>query len=227
MTRNSVALIAFCLVVSSPGAFGAGPQAGDFFVRVRPMNVDPRNNDKDTVRINGQNVPNGEVRVDDRWTLGIDVDYMITRNLALDIQLDTTSKHEVEGAGSLSGLGKILDARVLPPAAILNYHFFADKRYRPYLGAGIGYAFFFDEDVKGSLEDVIGDARLDMEDTVFYVAQAGIDVDLTDRWFINAVFKATRMESRAKVDSNDGTTKLRVDVNIDPFIYGIGVGYRF
>jgi len=225
--RYSAVLVVLLVGIAGGSAFAAGPDAGDFFVRVRPINVDPQNNDRDTVKLNGQNLGGAEVKADDRWTLGIDVDYMLTRNLGLDLMLDTTSDHDVQGAGSLSGLGKIASAKVLPPALLLNYYFFADKPYRPYLGAGIGYAIFFDEDVKGSLEGVIGKADLDMEDTVYYLTSAGIDYDINDHWFVNANVKVTWLESKAKIDSKDGANKVRVDVNIDPIIYGVGIGYRF
>ena len=209
-------------------AVAAGPQAGEWFVRLRPSMVDPQNRSQDTVRLNGLNIQGGQVSVDEAGTLAIDIDYMITRNIGLDIMLDTSSDHDIHGRGSLNGLGKIAETKVLPPALWLNYYFFAEKKFRPYLGAGIGYVIFFDQEADGSLEAVLGGrSNLDVDNTPVSGGQIGFDFDITDRWFLTANFKATRMRPRAEIQSRNLANKINVDVNIDPFIYGVGVGYRF
>ncbi|MFN0022738.1 MAG: OmpW/AlkL family protein [Parvularculaceae bacterium] len=64
-----------------------------------------------------------------------------------------------------------------------------------------------------------------MDDSVGLAFQAGIDFALGKRWFLNADVKYIQIDTTATL--NSGGTINTVDVDLDPIIAGIGVGYRF
>ena len=53
----------------------------------------------------------------------------------------------------------------------------------------------------------------------------GADYQISDRWYLNADLKYIDMDTTATANSALGP--VRVDVDIDPLLFGSGVGYRF
>ncbi len=93
---------------------------------------------------------------------------------------------------------------------------------KPYIGAGINYTLFYD--VKsGAVADVKYDNALG------YAAQVGIDLNLTDTFFINIDAKRLFLKTDVTVDATNLVPGLVVpaEVTIDPWLFGIGVGMRF
>jgi len=88
--------------------------------------------------------------------------------------------------------------------------------FKPYVGAGIQYIHFFKEGRGG-----IGRIRLD--DAVGFTLQAGVDIELGDGWYLNADVKKTWIDTDASWKGTDITAK----VDVDPWIYSVGIGYRF
>ena len=56
-------------------------------------------------------------------------------------------------------------------------------------------------------------------------AQAGVDIDLKDNWFANIDVKYVAIS--IDLDITTGGVTRTTDVDIDPLIFGIGIGYRF
>lgn len=110
--------------------------------------------------------------------------------------------------------------RLLPPILALQYHFFADNKISPYIGAGINYTVFYDADKSGDsrLDDVDYDNRFG------WALQAGMDWQVFERWSLNLDVK--KLWLPAAVSVNDGAVKGR-NADIDPWIIGVGIGYRF
>jgi outer membrane protein len=100
----------------------------------------------------------------------------------------------------------------------LQYHPLPDQRLSPYVGAGINYTIFFDE------ED--GDATsIDYENRFGFALQAGVDYALSGNWSLNLDIKKIFLNT--DVETTVGGVDIDADVDIDPWIIGIGVGYRF
>ena len=110
---------------------------------------------------------------------------------------------------------------------------------QPYVGAGINYTIFFEEDVTAELEELTGvlaDAggpvplELEVDDSVGLALQAGVDVVLDEKWHVNASVRWIDIDTDAEFTSPalDGATVITVDdVEIDPYVYQINVGYKF
>lgn len=62
------------------------------------------------------------------------------------------------------------------------------------------------------------------DDSVGYALQAGFDYKLDDRWSLN--FDVKKLFLNTDVIVNGGAINAK-DVQIDPWIFGLGVGYRF
>lgn len=197
--------------------------AGDLIIRGRVINISP-NVDSDDALGAGSNTP---VDVDSATTIEVDFTYMLKSNVGLELIL-ATAKHDINGDGNLSSLGKIGETGVLPPTLTAQYHFSPTATTRPYAGIGINYTLFYDEDTTSSLTSGLSASTtsLDLDSSIGLALQAGVDVDVSNGWFFNADLKYIQIETEATVKA-DGATATKFDVAIDPWVFGIGVGKVF
>lgn len=220
LSRSLPAITTMCLCISAlPVSAG---EAGDWVVRGRIVNVSP-DEQSSTVRVAGAPVAGSGVTVDSDTIPELDITYMIHRNWGLELILGT-SQHDVHGKGALAGLGNVIDADVLPPTLTMQYHFMPDSNIRPYAGLGINYTLFYDEEVKGGL-DAPG-AKVTMDDSWGLAAQTGVDIDINENWFFNIDVKYINMDTTAKF-KNSTVGSAAVDVDINPWVFGIGIGTSF
>lgn len=215
-------LFAATVIVLGASAVPAEAQVaqGDVLVRARAILVSPTER-SDSVE---PSFPTGSVSVGDSVMPEVDFTYMLTDHIGTELILATT-KHNVGGKGALSGLGDLASTWVLPPTLTLQYHFAPKSHVRPYVGAGVNYTIFYSSDASKSLETAIGKTEVSLKDSFGYALQAGIDVDLSDRVFLNLDVKYVDMDTTARLTT--GPAVNRVHVNIDPVIVGVGVGMRF
>ena len=222
-TNLSSLLLTSCIAFSCANAYAHEP--GDWLIHGRIINVDP-DSDSSTISVFGTSVPDSGVTVDDAWTVDISFTRMFTKNFGLNLLLDLSSQHDVIATGAtLGGLGKIVEARVLPPALLAQYHFNPVGKAQPYVGAGVNFTLFFDESATASLEGALGPSDVDLDESFGVVLQAGVDIDMRDGWFWNVDVKYIDLDTTATITSPGGIST--VDVDINPFVYGIGFGKRF
>jgi outer membrane protein len=220
------------LVASTFSAFSlpvAALDAGDWLVRGRIININP-SDDSENATSNGIPVPGTTVTVDDAFTLDIDITYMFTQNIGAELLLDIPTKHDVSSEGpTLASLapGNILSTRVLPPSLLLQYHFLPNEQVRPYVGAGLNFTYFFDEEATASLDKGLGGVTdLELDSSFGWAVQAGVDFDMGNDWFINADVKYIDINTTASFKSG-ALGNVEVDVDINPWVLGLGVGRRF
>jgi outer membrane protein len=75
-------------------------------------------------------------------------------------------------------------------------------------------------------DDATGFNNLDVDGGVGYALQAGFDYWIDDNWGINLDAKYINLDVDVKVNSG-GTALSAKDVDLDPWIIGGGVSYRF
>ena len=215
-------------VLQAPASLGY--EAGDWLIRGRMVIVEPDENSS-TVKAGGVPLAGGKVGLENDAVPEIDFTYMLSRNWGLELIL-ASSEHDIEGAGTLGALGGIADARTLPPTLTLQYHFRPHGAFRPYAGVGVNYTHFFDEDAVSSFQNGIagGRADVDLDDSFGLAAQVGADFAVNADWFVNVDLKYVQMDTEATIKTAAppaGLGKVKVDVEIDPWIFGIGIGRRF
>ncbi|MGD8547150.1 MAG: OmpW family outer membrane protein [Thiohalophilus sp.] len=187
-------------------------QKGDWLLRFGLVNVSP-NDGSDASSSLG--LPADAIGVEDNTQLYINATWMFTDNLGLDILGATPFTHDI----TLNGT-KVGDTQHLPPTVGIQYHFTPKSNVRPYVGAGINYTTFFSESTTGPLAG----ADLSLDDSWGLAAQVGVDVDINKDWFFNADLRYMNIETTATLS---GAVNGTVDVQINPWVYSLGVGTRF
>lgn len=213
------------------GAFSlpaAAYETGDLLLHLRAISIAP-DDSSSAIWLNGAPLPGTGVEVDDGPSLDISIGYMLSPNFAVSILLDITSEHDVSATG-LSGVGvpngtTIVESRVLPPTVFAQYHFSPSSNIRPYIGAGINYTVFLDDELTPAAQTVLAASNLDIDSSFGLAAQAGIDIDIGNDWFVSADVKYIQIETTASFDTALGHAK--VDIDINPWVFGFGVGTTF
>ncbi len=199
-------------------------EAGDWLIRGRIINVNP-NDSSSSLTVNGADTGTKGVKVDSDTVPELDITYMITRNWGVELILGY-SEHTVTGEKSWAVLGDVIDTKVLPPTLTLQYHFLPDSNIRPYIGAGVNYTYFFDEKVpSSSLLSNSGD-KVKLESSWGWAAQVGVDIAINQDWFVNMDIKYLDIDTTARF-KNTAVGSAKINADIDPFVYGIGIGRRF
>lgn len=209
-------------------------EAGDIAFRAGVTLVEP-DESSDLVLINGETLSldggTSELGVDPDTQLGLTVEYFLTKNWGIELLASTPFTHDAEGQGELAGL-TIAEATQLPPTLNLMYHFDNFGKFEPYVGAGINYTIFFDEEIDSeaatALESIAGltGGDVELDDSVGLAVQVGFDFHVDDHWLINASVRYIDIETEAEITFDDGTL-ISADVDIDPYVYTISAGYKF
>jgi outer membrane protein len=216
--RNN--LLASCIATALLGVASQSAQAFDtsaVTVRVRAIQIAPANK-SDPIAALG--VPKDGIEVEKKWAPDIDFEYAITPHVGVELLLTVPQRHDVIAKQTALGPNVSLGSvQHLPPTLTGKYYFLTDK-VRPYVGAGLNFTWFTDNNLSVK---AAGINKLDIKSTSFGLAlQAGVDVTLVDKWSLSLDVKKVDISTDVSLNG----TKLST-VSVDPYIYGIGVGYRF
>lgn len=205
MKRISIALTA-ALVALLLAAPASAHEDGAWIFRAGIGTVKPDDNNLDLG-------PAGMIEVDDGSSLTLTLTYMFTENWAFDVLAAWPFNHDI----TLNGL-EVGSTDHLPPTFSVQYHFMPDAKFQPYVGAGLNYTTFFSTDTTGPLAGT----KLDLDDSFGLALQLGADFEINEKWLVNVDVRYIDIETDAKLDG----VKLGT-VAIDPWVYGLGIGYRF
>lgn len=218
----TASLLALSLAAPLAQAF----EAGDIIVRAGAITVDPREDSGD-IKIAGEAASGTGATLNSDTQLGLNFAYMLTNNIGIELLAATPFSHDV----GLKGFGEPLDGKFgslkhLPPTLSLVYYPMASTSvFQPYVGAGINYTWFF-EDKLSSRAEGLGFQGLDIKDSWGWSAQVGADFMLTDNILLNAQVRYIDIDTTATTHLLTGE-KVKVDVDVDPWVYMVGLGYRF
>jgi outer membrane protein len=155
------------------------------------------------------------LQVDNGTSATIEATYMFADHLGVELLAAWPFTHDV-GIDGVSG--DVAQVEHLPPTLSLQYHFNPEGRFRPYVGAGLNYTFFFNEETKGALDGT----DLNLDDSWGWAGQVGTDIGINENWFVNLAVRYIDIDSDASLDGDSLGT-----IEIDPFVYEAQVGYRF
>ncbi len=208
-------------------------EAGDITIRAGLAHVAP-DSSSDNVTLDGSTLSlaggTSQVDVDSNTQLGLTLEYFVTDNIGVELLAASPFEHTAEGEGELAGLD-IADVKHLPPTLSVVYHFDGLGQIEPYVGAGLNYTVFFDEDITGEADTTLSSlgltgADVSLDDSFGFALQAGVDFHIDDQWLINASVRYIDISTTADIDFDNGST-ISVDLDIDPFVYSIYAGYKF
>lgn len=217
-------LAAGIVAASTAGAY----EAGDWIVRGGIVNVSP-DDDSSALELNGTAIGGTGVEVDDDTQILLNVTWMARDNLGVELLAATPFEHTVDTTG-LAGAG-LADVEVgkikhLPPTlTLLWYPMDTGSAFQPFIGGGINYTVFFQEDVSGAAKAALGADNLELDDSWGLAFRAGFDYLLSDCWSLHAGVYYLDIETEAGLDTALG--QVAVDVDVNPWVYTLGIGYRF
>ena len=212
---------AIFIAVAASAAPAYALDQGDWLVRLRGIIVDPQDSSSGI----SPDLPTAKIGVDSAPTAEVDFSYMFTENIGAELIL-ASPIHDLKGRDAIAPLGHIGDAQLLPPVLTVQYHFMPKSWIRPYVGVGVNYTIFFNEDTSNSLNTALGGpTKLRIDDSVGPAGQAGVDIDVAENVFLNFDVKFVDIQPSARLIT--GNTVRHVNVDINPLIFGIGIGTRF
>ncbi len=223
MKNLALALTALPFIASASNAVAF--EKGDILVRGGFATVAP---DESSSNINvGDDLGFG-LTIDNNTQLGLTAAYFITDRVNVEVLAATPFTHDVNFAidnplGTGNQLGEVTH---LPPTVTVNYYFNDPSSvFQSYVGAGLNYTFIYDEQFTGANEEA-GLSDLSLDNSFGLAAQAGIDYQLSERWFLNAAVRWIDIDTEASFNLGDTRGSVR-SIEIDPFVYAISLGYRF
>lgn len=222
MTRIKAAMLMGIAAAATISPNLAHAAAGDLLVRLRGIVVAPNEKSGSVLPA----FPGEEVSLDNAIAPEVDFTYMATNNIGFEL-IAATTKHTASGkTGTTGTIGKLASTWVLPPTLTAQYHFLPEGKVRPYVGAGVNYTMFYNDKASNALEGAVGETRVRLKDSFGWAVQAGLDIDLNEKMFLNLDVKYIDMDTTARLDTTAAGTQ-RVKINIDPIVVGAGVGFRF
>ena len=175
---------------------------GDWTIGIGVVNVNPKSDNGDLAGF--------QADIDDDKRPIFTFEYFVRDNLCVELLLATPFDHDI----ALDGVGDIGSTKHLPPTVSLNYHFPTNSAWKPYIGAGINYTDFFEE------ESSLG--KLELDSSWGFAVQAGVDYMLSDTGMLRFTARYIDIETDAKLDG----TKIGT-AEIDPVVLSVSYVMKF
>nr|WP_298412142.1 OmpW family outer membrane protein [uncultured Halomonas sp.] len=198
--RVSAVVVAASAIFAAQAAMAY--QAGDFFLRGGYAKVSPTSDNGD--------VAGSELDVSDERGFTYGFGYLFTDNIGIELNSSEPFEHDL----STSALGPLGSIERTPINLLANYYPLGGTRasVQPYIGVGVNYTIYSDEELAG----------LDIDDSWGATGQLGVDLAVTDFLMLNVAANYADVEADASLNgSGIGTA------DVDPVTFGGGITLRF
>jgi outer membrane protein len=208
------ALVLFAVFVIA-GASAADAQS--WVLRARGISIDP-DASSSTIGDTGTSVD-----VDSATTLEVDLTRKFNKFFGLEL-IAATAKHDIDAVGGALAGASAGSVKVLPPTLTFQWFILGEGMFSPYIGAGINYTYFYDYSLSDDLAGA-GVTDIDFDDSMGFAGNIGLDINLGNL-IINGDIKYIQIDTDAtRMTATGPLATISVDVN--PWVFGVGVGYRF
>ncbi len=197
------------LMLCVPG-WAAARESGEWLLRTGLHTVQPKSDNGSISALNA------DVEVDGATMFSFNLTYMVTPSIGVELLASAPFKHDIDIGGTT-----LASTRHLPPTLSVVYAFNPQSPYVVYAGLGVNGTLFFQENTRGAIDGT----RLSLDNSWGLAALVGVDIDLGDKWFLNADLRYLDIDTDATVTAPGLRIKERVE--IDPFAAGVNLGYRF
>ena len=198
--------------------------AGVLMVRLGVTNISPQVN---SGNMTAPSFPNTKTDVGSDTQVSGGLTYMLNNNVSVDLPVAPPFNHKLYGAGALASAGQLGSVKSLPFTLFGQYRFKEpDSVFRPYLGMGLTYAYFFDETGSRTLTAMTNPGgvatKLRIGSKFALTPQLGFTCMLYDKWILDTSFSKTYLENRTTF-----STGQTIDTTLDPNTFSIGLGLKF
>ncbi len=212
--RTKAVLVIMIAMLAMPVA----ADAGDWIVRLRGISVNP---DDSSEEIGDTGT---RVAVDSAATIEVDVTYLFAKNFGFELIAATTG-HDLAAYGGALGGADLGSVKVLPPTLVLQWHPFPAGMFDFYVGAGVNYTYFYSYDLSDDLAG-LGVTDIKFSNSFGLAGDVGLNVYFGDHFHVNGDIKYIQIQTDADIKVGaDTLDKVKTDIN--PWVIGLGVGYRF
>ncbi|WP_299670854.1 OmpW family outer membrane protein [uncultured Roseobacter sp.] len=154
-------------------------------------------------------VANVEADIASDEAITLTLEYFIRDYIGIELLAATPFEHNI----NLPGVGTAR-TKHLPPTLSVNYHFTNASPWKPYVGLGINYTTFFEEE--------LGANTLELDDSFGISAQVGVDYKISETGWLRANIRWFDIDTDASLNGADiGTAE------IDPFLFGVAYVHKF
>ncbi len=210
-----IIMIAMIATIAIPAA----ADSGDWIVRLRGISVNPDDSSE------GIGDTGSTVAVDSAVTVEVDVTYMFAKSFGLELIAATTG-HDLSATGGALNGADLGSVKVLPPTLTLQWHPFGEAGLLDfYIGAGINWTYFYSYDLSDDLAG-LGVTDISFSNSFGFAGDIGLSVYIGDHFHINGDIKYIQIQTDADIKVGaDTLDKVKTDIN--PFVFGLGVGWKF
>lgn len=209
-------------------------EAGSFIIRAGAITVDPHESSSsirgDRGAFAGTNL-GGKATLDSDTQLGLNLLYMVTNHVGVELLGATPFTHnvKVKDTSVAAANGKLGRVTHLPPTlSVVWYPLDVKSKIKPYVGLGLNYTWFFNTSLSNQAKyDGAQYSDFTVRNTWGWAAQVGADIMLTDNIMLNGQIRYINIDTRANVYSNALKTRVKVDLDVNPWVYMVGIGYKF
>jgi len=218
---KTFALAAMTLLGSSAAL---AQSAGTWMVKGGVNRIDPH---VTSGNLSAPSLPDSKVDVKAANAAILTLTYMLTDETSLEFYAGLPYKHDVVGAGALSGMGKLGTVKQVSPTLFAQYRFLpATSVFRPYVGLGLTYAYFYGEEGSGTLTALTnpgGPPTKMSADSAFGLSpQLGLSFKINERWYLDGSVIKTYLKNKTTL-----STGQSIDTKLDPISTNLSIGYRF
>lgn len=206
-------------------------EAGDIIVKVGAASVQPSTESSDPIRVTGLPDSNVNGLTGDEQP-GASFTYMITDHIGIEGILAAPFETSINVGGGVplvTGSPNIGTAKYLPEVISLQYYpMDSSSKLQPYVGVGINYTAFFEEETSLAVNNSIaGPSTLKIENSTGFAGQLGVDYEFQDDWVVNAAVWYIDLNTNASIETtNIGTVEIE-NIEADPYVFFLSIGHKF